>query len=123
MNTPINHLTAGFIGLGLIGGSIARGLKRSAPDIRIMAYMRTRKKLEQAHADGMVDLILDGVDEHLGECDIIFLHDLDLGYGAGVFLPVRHRQRHDRLRCVPLQGRGRGGRGPAHGPAGARRWW
>ena len=37
MNTPINHLTAGFIGLGLIGGSIARGLKRSAPDIQIMA--------------------------------------------------------------------------------------
>ena len=55
MNTPINHLTAGFIGLGLIGGSIARGLKRSAPDIQIMAYMRTREKLEQAHADGIVD--------------------------------------------------------------------
>lgn len=73
MNTPINHLTAGFIGLGLIGGSIARGLKRSAPDIQIMAYMRTREKLEQAHADGIVDLILDGVDEHLSECDIIFL--------------------------------------------------
>ena len=73
MNTPINHLTAGFIGLGLIGGSIARGLKRSTPDIRIMAYMRTREKLEQAHADGIVDLILDGVDEHLSECDIIFL--------------------------------------------------
>lgn len=73
MNTPINHLTAGFIGLGLIGGSIARGLKRSAPDIQIMAYMRTREKLEQAHEDGIVDLILDGVDEHLSECDIIFL--------------------------------------------------
>ena len=73
MNTPINHLTAGFIGRGLIGGSIARGLKRSAPDIQIMAYMRTREKLEQAHADGIVDLILDGVDEHLSECDIIFL--------------------------------------------------
>ena len=65
--------TIGFIGLGLIGGSIARGLKRSAPDIQIMAYMRTREKLEQAHADGIVDLILDGVDEHLSECDIIFL--------------------------------------------------
>ena len=73
MNTPINHLTAGFIGLGLIGGSIARGLNRSAPDIRIMAYMRTREILEQALADGIVDLILDGVDEHLSECDIIFL--------------------------------------------------
>lgn len=73
MNTPINNLTAGFIGLGLIGGSIARGLKRSAPDIRIMAYMRSHDKLVKAHEDGIVDLILDGVDEHLSECDIIFL--------------------------------------------------
>ena len=40
--------------------------------------------------------------------------DLDLGYGSGVFLPVRHRQRHDRLRRVPVQGRGRRGRGAAH---------
>ena len=73
MNTPIKHLTVGFIGLGLIGGSIARGLKRSAPEIRIMAYMRTRAKLEKAHEDGIVDLILDGVDENLKDCDIIFL--------------------------------------------------
>ena len=41
--------------------------------------------------------------------------DLGLGDGSGVFLPVRHRQRHDRLRCVPVQGRGRCGRGAAHG--------
>ena len=41
--------------------------------------------------------------------------DLDLGHGAGVFLPVRHRQRHDRLRRVSVQGRGRRGRGAAHG--------
>ena len=32
----------GFIGLGLIGGSIARGIKRSRPDIKIRATMRTR---------------------------------------------------------------------------------
>ena len=41
--------------------------------------------------------------------------DLGLGDGSGVFLPVCHRQRHDRLRCVPVQGRGRRGRGAAHG--------
>ena len=35
--------TFGFIGLGLIGGSIARGIKRACPTARIMAYMRTRK--------------------------------------------------------------------------------
>ncbi len=65
--------TFGFIGLGLIGGSIARGIKRACPDARIMAYMRTRAKLEQAQADGIVDVILDGIGEPLRECDIIFL--------------------------------------------------
>lgn len=63
----------GFIGFGLIGGSIARGLKRACPDTKIMAYMRTRSKLEQAHRDGIVDVILDGVGEPLRECDVIFL--------------------------------------------------
>lgn len=63
----------GFIGFGLIGGSIAKGLKRARPDIKIMAYMRTRSKLEQAHRDGIVDVILDGVGEPLKECDVIFL--------------------------------------------------
>ncbi|MCC8061132.1 MAG: prephenate dehydrogenase [Clostridiales bacterium] len=65
--------TIGFIGLGLIGGSIARGIKRAHPGTQIMAYMRTRSKLEQAHEDGTIDLILDGISEPLSECDIIFL--------------------------------------------------
>lgn len=63
----------GFIGLGLIGGSIARGLKRARPDIKIMAYMRTRSRLEQAREEGIVDVILDGIDEQLRDCDLIFL--------------------------------------------------
>lgn len=65
--------TFGFIGFGLIGGSIAKGIKRARPDARIMAYMRTRSKLEQARRDGIVDVILDGIGEPLGECDILFL--------------------------------------------------
>ena len=65
--------TFGFIGLGLIGGSIARGIKRACPTARIMAYMRTHAKLEQAKEDGIVDVILDGIGEPLLECDIIFL--------------------------------------------------
>lgn len=65
--------TIGFIGLGLIGGSIARGLKRADNNITIMAYMRTRSKLEQAKKDGTIDIILDGIDEQLSMCDIIFL--------------------------------------------------
>ena len=38
-----------------------------------MAYMRTRSKLEQGKKDGIVDVILDGIDEQLKECDLIFL--------------------------------------------------
>lgn len=63
----------GFIGLGLIGGSIAKGLKAAEPDCEIMAYMRTRTKLEEARGDGVVDRVLSGVGKDYSECDIIFL--------------------------------------------------
>ncbi len=65
--------TIGFIGLGLIGGSIARGLKRANKNLTIMAYMRTTSKLEQAKEDGIVDVVLNGIDETLSQCDMIFL--------------------------------------------------
>lgn len=66
-------ITAGFIGLGLIGGSIARALKKHSPTVTIMAYMRTKEKLLQAKEDGAVDVILEGIGEPLRQCDIIFL--------------------------------------------------
>ncbi len=78
----------GFIGLGLIGGSIAKGIKRSMPSAKIMAYMRTRSKLEKAHEDGIVDVILDGVTEELRECDVIFLCT-PVEYNAGYLETVR----------------------------------
>ncbi|MGN0298330.1 MAG: prephenate dehydrogenase [Lachnospiraceae bacterium] len=68
-----NFMTLGFIGFGLIGGSIARRIKKIHPDYQIMAYARTRSTLEQAAADGNIDIILDRVDEKLADCDIIFL--------------------------------------------------
>jgi len=63
----------GFIGFGLIGGSIAKGIRRANPQAVIMAYMRSRAKLEQARTDGIVNVILDRLDEQLKQCDIIFL--------------------------------------------------
>lgn len=65
--------TVGFIGFGLIGGSIARALKRVWPEVTVMAYMRTQSKLEQAHRDGVVDVVLDGIDGRLSACDLILL--------------------------------------------------
>ncbi len=49
------------------------GIKREAPDTKIMAYMRTRSRLDKAREDGIVDVILDGIGEELSECDFIFL--------------------------------------------------
>ena len=69
----MSEQTIGFIGLGLIGGSIARGIKRAHPDTVIMAYMRSRARLEQAKQEGIVDIILNGADEQLRQCDMIFL--------------------------------------------------
>ena len=60
----------GFIGLGLIGGSIARKVKELHPETCIMAYARTRSTLEDAKADGTIDIILDGIDETLSRCII-----------------------------------------------------
>lgn len=69
----MSEASIAFIGLGLIGGSIAKGLKREEPDTRIMAYMRTRSSLLKAKEDGIVDVVLDGIGEELRECDLIFL--------------------------------------------------
>ena len=69
----MSEASIAFIGLGLIGGSIAKRLKREEPDTRIMAYMRTRSSLLKAKEDGIVDVVLDGIGEELRECDLIFL--------------------------------------------------
>lgn len=65
--------TFGFIGFGLIGGSIAKALKKKLPDCTIYAYMRSHIKLEMAKEDGIVDVILDDIDTSFSHCDLIFL--------------------------------------------------
>ncbi len=69
----MNNLTIGFIGLGLIGGSIAKGFKLKHPDMKIMAYARRKSTLLAALDDKTIDVMLDGIDEALSECDYIFL--------------------------------------------------
>ena len=51
----MNGLCAGFIGLGLIGGSIAQALKYYYPDIHILAHTRSQKTLDYALSNGIID--------------------------------------------------------------------
>lgn len=69
----MENLTVGFIGFGLIGGSIAKALRKFHPDCRIMTYSRTRDALEQAKQDGVVDIICTKDDPFFGACDYIFM--------------------------------------------------
>ena len=63
-----------FIGLGLIGGSIARALKKNCPDeYKILAYAGHRETLEEAKAVGAIDGMLDVQDPGYADCDYIFL--------------------------------------------------
>lgn len=65
--------TIGFISLGLIGGSIAKTMRRIFPDYRIMAYNRSPEVLAEAIADGAIHTACDCVDERFAVCDYIFL--------------------------------------------------
>jgi prephenate dehydrogenase len=65
--------TIGFIGLGLIGGSIAKGIRRKNPDIRMIACGASKKTLDMALNEGAVDEIYETVDENISKCDMIFL--------------------------------------------------
>lgn len=65
--------TIGFVGLGLIGGSIAKAIKEFHPEIQIMAYMRSTDTLIEAANEGTVDIACTGVDGQFSSCDLIFL--------------------------------------------------
>lgn len=65
--------TIGFIGFGLIGGSIAKAIKKFHPDYQIMAYNRTESVLKDALTNGDIDIICEKQDARFGLCDYIFL--------------------------------------------------
>ena len=79
----MNHLNEthsrkhiGFIGFGLIGGSIAKALKKTSPDISIYAYNHLdypNEELELARSDKVIDKIYVSLEELVPKCDIIFL--------------------------------------------------
>ncbi len=69
----MNALTFGFIGLGLIGGSIARAIRENLPDSVIIAYDINHDALSDACSDGVIDTALSSVDARLGQCDYLFL--------------------------------------------------
>lgn len=65
--------TIGFIGLGLIGGSIARTIRKFHPDYRLLAFDKDRSALAEAVSLNVINGICDIDDEQLYNCDYLFL--------------------------------------------------
>ncbi len=63
----------GFIGLGLIGGSIAKAIKAKYPNSKITAFDLNEQALQQACSERVVDLVSYEVGGSFRNCDIIFL--------------------------------------------------
>lgn len=63
----------GFIGLGLIGGSIAKALRQVYPECRLLAYDISQSNLEAAVKDGVINEPLTRIDNTISRCDYIFL--------------------------------------------------
>ena len=68
----MQNKTYGFIGLGLIGGSLAKALRLAFPNCKIIAFDLDFTALSLARED-VVDEVYNGVNEAFGTCDIIFL--------------------------------------------------
>lgn len=66
-------MVIGFIGLGLIGGSIAKTIRRVRPADTIVAWNRTKSVLNEARADGTVNIAAQEIGDAFRRCDYIFL--------------------------------------------------
>lgn len=70
----MNQTTCGFIGLGLIGGSIARALKeKHAEQVTIITYDIDVATLSLAKEQGIADITASEIDENFASCDFLFL--------------------------------------------------
>lgn len=63
----------GFIGLGLIGGSIAKTVKRVRPDISMIALSGHQSTIADAHLEGLIENEKNAAIQDFADCDYIFL--------------------------------------------------
>lgn len=69
----MNNYTFGFIGLGLIGGSIAKSLRLAFPDCTILAYDNDKAALALSLTEQVSSAVYTNFDNAFSACDIFFL--------------------------------------------------
>lgn len=69
----MNTIVCGFLGLGLIGGSIAKALKKQMPQVKIVAYDTNESTLKKAYEEKTADTVTSHIDASFSCCNYIFL--------------------------------------------------
>lgn len=73
----MEDITVGFIGFGLIGGSIAKAIKEMQPGITMIGYDHhidtPNRNLKEALQDGVLSKITHSLEDDFGVCDLIIL--------------------------------------------------
>ena len=76
-NVDFNKIKIGFVGFGLIAGSIARALRNEYPNLTMIAlnnrYPNVKPGLQLALDDGVLNELVPSIEEGFNECDIIYL--------------------------------------------------
>lgn len=67
------NFVCGFIGLGLIGGSIAKAIRKFYPGCRILAYDLNQSSLASALSEGVINMSLSEIGAEINQCDYLFL--------------------------------------------------
>ena len=63
----------GFVGLGLIGGSIAKAVRHFYPNIHIVATSGRKETVDLALSENLIDEGCYEVGDSFAKCDYIFL--------------------------------------------------
>ena len=63
----------GFIGLGLIGGSLAKAIRQYYPDYQIVAFDKNKETLALATQESLIDVAATTINENFRNCGYIFL--------------------------------------------------
>ena len=69
----MNSKKIGFIGLGLIGGSIAKAIRRYYPDYEIIAFDQNKETLALATRESVIHVACTSIDDNFKRCSYIFL--------------------------------------------------
>ena len=69
----MSNVKIGFIGLGLIGGSIAKAIRKYYPDYEIAAFDKSKETLALAVQEGVIHTACSSIDDNFRGCAYIFL--------------------------------------------------